>query len=94
MSRPLENYSDAQLLEELARRANERRDAEIPPDWCHDCAHYRTWDKPSDPPPRYNPCSKRHAMQFRQPRDYDETQRGEFGYFRAVCTDREPASDA
>lgn len=35
----LRGYSTAQLIEELARRAN-GRDTKQPERWCHDCTHY------------------------------------------------------
>ena len=94
MPRELGGFSDGELLEELARRQNARDAADIPPRWCHDCAHYRTWAKACDPPPKFNPCSKKHKMQFRPPADADEGLRGEYGFFRAVCTDRKPALES
>lgn len=83
----LRDYSTPQLIEELARRANERS-VKRPPIWCHDCAHYLCWLDGATPsrrmPDDYNPCQKGHEMRFWVPEEID----GEYGHFLPVCADR------
>lgn len=84
----LRDYTTAQLIEELARRAN-GRDTKQPECWCHDCTHYLTWadgKTPSKPmPDDYNPCTKKHEMRFMAPVEIDD----EYGYYLPVCADRD-----
>lgn len=86
--RALSNYSDDELIEELAKRRN-ARETERPVRWCENCEHYKTWAKDSDPPDSYNPCSKKHKMHFRVPEQIDD----EYGYYRRVCADRKDRAD-
>lgn len=86
----LRNYSDAKLLEELARRCNHKQEKAPVARWCHDCMHFKTWDdrnatKPM--PENYNPCAKKHKMYFRMPQDYPDAS-DESGFYRPVCKDR------
>ena len=89
----LRQFSRHQLIEELARRANEAPTAK-PERWCHDCTHFVAWldqDPPKrrDMPDGYNPCTKGHTMRFMAPEEIDD----EYGFYRPVCTDRdEPAT--
>ena len=84
----LRDYSTAQLIEELARRAN-GRGTKKPEHWCHDCTHYVTWADGPAPrkamPDDYNPCTRRHAMRFLVPQDFGD----EYGYYLTVCADRD-----
>lgn len=87
--RPLKSFTDDQLIEELARRRNERTVA-TPEHWCHDCRNFVAWaDAPrkGPMPDDYNPCAKGHRMQFVVPMEIDD----EYGYYRRVCADREAA---
>lgn len=87
-------YSTAQLIEEVARRANAAT-TEQPQHWCHDCAKYVCWvdgPTPARPmPDDYNPCSHGHKMRFKMPEDMDD----EYGHFLNVCPNRDikPAPD-
>jgi hypothetical protein len=84
----LRAFSTAQLIEELARRSNERGEQK-PRDWCENCAHFTPWIEGRTPhapmPVDYNPCAKRHVMRFQAPEDFDD----EYGYYRTVCADRQ-----
>lgn len=89
----LRQFSRHQLIEELARRANEAPTAK-PERWCHDCRNFVSWND-QEPPPRrdmpedYNPCTKRHKMRFVAPDEIDD----EYGFYLPVCADRdEPTS--
>ncbi len=84
----LRRYSTAQLIEELARRANGRQTKQ-PKKWCHDCTHFMAWVDGKTPnmpcPDTYNPCTKGHAMQFMAPEEMDD----EYGFYLRVCPDRD-----
>jgi len=84
----LRDYTTAQLIEELARRANER-DTKRPEHWCHECAHYVAWVDGSTPdkamPDSYYPCTKGHKMRFMVPEEIGD----EYGYYLPVCADRD-----
>ncbi|WP_089415350.1 hypothetical protein [Vitreoscilla filiformis] len=89
----LREYSTQQLIEELARRANEQP-TNKPEHWCHECTHFVTWyDQHPMPrkecPDTYNPCTKGHAMKFLPPEDYDD----EYGFYLPVCVDRDLQHD-
>lgn len=88
---PLTDYTDDQLLEEIVRRQNARK-TERPEQWCHDCLHFKVWDKSGDPPQSWNVCGKGHENHFYSPQDCDEAIRGEFGFYRRVCADRTNAA--
>lgn len=87
----LRGYTTAQLIEELARRANTRVPKQ-PEHWCHDCAHHLVWldgKTPNKPcPDDYNPCTKGHEMRFMAPEEIDD----EYGFYLPVCVDRDPLS--
>ena len=84
----LRDYSTAQLIEELARRAN-GRETKRPEQWCHDCSHFVVWADGRMPnkqmPDSYNPCTKGHEMRFVAPEEIDD----EYGYYLPVCDDRD-----
>ena len=85
----LREVPTAQLVEELARRANSRPTRK-PQQWCESCAHFVAWVDRSPPPQAdcpddYNPCAKQHTMRFHAPEGYDE----DYGFYRTVCPDRE-----
>lgn len=84
----LRSFSDDDLIEELARRRNDRSKRK-PERWCQDCARFVPWgiDNKMPMPENYNPCSKGHAMKFHTPESLDD----EFGYFVHICADREDA---
>ncbi len=85
----LRGFSTAQLIEELARRSNERG-KQKPRDWCDDCVHFIPWVDGKTPESSmlddYNPCEKNHVMRFHAPEEIGE----EFGHYRTVCVDRQP----
>lgn len=87
----LRGFSTDQLIEELARRSNERGTTR-PRDWCEDCAHFIAWVDGKTPdapiPDDYNPCAKRHAMRFQAPEGYPDQEA--YGHYRTVCADRNP----
>ena len=90
----LRDYTENQLLEELARRAN-ARGTKKPDHWCHDCAHFVAWfDRVPAPrkdcPEDYNPCAKGHAMKFIVPEEIGD----EYGFYRSVCADRDAKANA
>ncbi len=77
-------YSDAQLIEELARRQRRRdREGDVP--WCDECANFRPWRGDGDAPDTFNPCSKGHRLKFRDAGTYASL---DFGFYRLVCEDR------
>lgn len=81
----LRDYSEDELIEELARRKNERIISK-PSQWCDQCIHFKTL--PEKAPDSANPCAKGHKMQFIGPEDYCDE---EFGFYRRVCADRQEA---
>lgn len=93
--RSLANYSEAELLEELARRCTLKEEKKQVAKWCHNCKHFKTWadnatGKGREMPEDYNPCGKQHRMYFRMPEDYDD----EHGFYRTVCKDRDEGEAA
>jgi len=80
----LEDFSEDELIEELARRRNARQVSK-PDRWCCDCANFRYWKGRGEPPDDYNPCQKKHVMEFVVPEDYCDE---DYGYYRRVCADR------
>lgn len=78
-------YSDDELLEEIVRRRQQPRGEQNGP-WCEECAHFKTWPHASDPPPSYNPCSKRHTPAFWLPMPWEAPEH--FGFYRTICADR------
>lgn len=87
----LRAFSTDQLIEELARRRNERGQ-QTPRDWCENCTHFIPWIEGDTPeavmPTDYNPCEKGHAMRFQAPDAIDD----EYGYYLAICADRDAQS--
>lgn len=76
------------LIEELARRLRER--ARTKPDgvpYCDACMHFRFWDGRGREPK--TPCALRHPVAFSPPKDDEAVLSGDYGFFRAVCEDRE-----
>lgn len=88
----LRDYTTAQLIEELARRANGRA-TKLPEHWCHACAHFLTWVDGKTPhkpcPDDYNPCTKGHAMRFITPEEIGD----EYGFHLPVCVDRQMTTE-
>ena len=89
----LREFTTDQLIEELARRRNERSSAK-PREWCDDCAHFIPWVDAADTPEAsmpngYNPCEMGHSMRFQMPEEIDD----DYGHYRTVCPDRQPAKD-
>ena len=86
---PLREATMHQLVEELARRQNATTLEEPPHDrWCDECVHFRTGTTQTVMRKDYNPCAKRHAMEFYTPQPWDSPDC--FGYYTLVCADREP----
>lgn len=82
----LRDATQAQLLEELVRRQNKATREQPPEQWCDDCVHFKASTTATE---KYNPCQKRHAMDFYFPQDF-EGPHGTCGYYRTVCPDRKP----
>jgi hypothetical protein len=87
---PLRDATVPQLVEELVRRQNAEQVLEEPPEqWCDDCVHFQcATGKYEAERPRFNPCQKKHSMDFYVPQPHDSPET--FGYFRLVCPDRTP----
>lgn len=84
----LSEATTAQLVEELARRMTRSERAEAPEAWCDDCAHFRYGTPAQVDRKDWNPCAKRHTMQFYMPQGHDSPET--FGYYVDVCADRTP----
>jgi len=83
----LSQFSENELLEELARRKNER-EKEPQITYCDDCRNFIPWrDRFDLMPDDYNPCRQGHKMKFKMPA-YGEDPH-EFGFYRNVCADRD-----
>lgn len=87
----LKFYSDDELIEELVKRRNNRRD-EMPEHWCTDCRNFVAWNEAPRPrkaemPDNFNACTKGHTMQFVTPQDIDD----DYGFYRRICTDWDAA---
>ncbi len=87
---PLKDYTDAELLSEVARRRKERERTK-PTKWCDECAHFA--GVMGDGRVMANLCSKEHQMQFLMP---DSASDVEWGYYKRWCHDRreKPNEDA
>lgn len=85
MTRPLELYSLDELLEEIVIRQNATPTAR-PQQWCDDCRQFQPWQHAGEAPARYNPCRKKHTMQFLAPVEIGDA----WGHYRRVCADRAP----
>lgn len=81
----LSDYTDEDLLEELAGRERRRRErAPIKP--CDECRNFKAWDTAAGTPlDDYNPCQKEHRMSFKEP---DSPTTYDWGFYRRVCADR------
>lgn len=87
----LSTVPETELLAELVRRRNREPDEQNHP-WCHDCAHFKTYEGRGDAPAKYNPCAKRHKLLFWVPRDWESPETN--GYYRPVCEDRKAVHEA
>ena len=85
--RLLASIPKSELLAELVRRENQPPDEQVHP-WCHECAHYKTYDGSGDVPANFNPCAKKHKPLFWVPRAWESPET--YGYYRPVCSDRIP----
>jgi len=96
MSNPkqiLSQFTDAQLLEELARRYNNSNiELEDIRHWCHDCGNFKPWNRATAAMKNYNPCTKKHAMKLYVPKEHDSPEYG--GFYLLVCTDRKEGGSA
>ena len=79
---PLKDYTDAELLAEVARRRKERERTK-PTKWCDECVHFAGGI--GDGKVLANPCSKDHQMLFLMP---DSATDVEWGYYKRWCHDR------
>src|SRR5688572_30327931 len=85
VSNSLDKFSVDELLEELARRRRAWKNRRPIRHFCDDCGNFKTWTHNDGPIDDYNPCSKGHAMSFRMPEGYTDT---DYGFYRRVCADR------
>ena len=83
----LDNYTDQALMDELLNRRFEREQGHDGVRYCVECTRFVPWQKRSDPPDTYNPCSAGHKMNFRMPEEW-EGPHGEYGFYRRICSDR------
>lgn len=81
---PLREATEDELPEELARRRNARQTERVSK-FCHECAHFVPNDDADD---SYNPCSKKHTMNFQMPEGYPEAD-DDWGFYRRICADRQ-----
>lgn len=89
---PLHAATQAQLVEELARRLNLGDRTAPPESWCENCAHFRTTTpRALEMNPNWNPCAKRQKMKFYMPQDHDDPHT--FGYYVDVCPFRTPTPE-
>lgn len=64
---PLKDYTDAELIEELARRVSNREKSK-PKKWREDCGNFKPCEGVgNEVPENYNPCVKGHKMSFAMP---------------------------
>jgi hypothetical protein len=88
----LAQFTTDQLLEEVVRRRNERKDVgDVQP--CDECQHFKTWTESDDPPKAYNPCGLGRRMSFHMPGDGEDIHSG-IGFYRRVCVSRLPIEGA
>lgn len=87
---PLRDFTDSELLAEVARRRKERERTK-PTKWCDECAHFA--GNLGDGRVLANPCGKEHQMLFLMP---DSAADVEWGYYKRWCQDRreKPSEDA
>lgn len=82
---PLKDYTEVELIEELARRAANREKSK-PKKWCSNCSNFKCWKGVgNDVPEEYNPCTKGHKMSFAMP-EYETDD--DYGFYRGICADR------
>lgn len=83
----LKDFTDAQLIAELMRRENAKVRLVIE-NFCDDCINFRPWNRDVGiMPDEYNPCSKRHKMNFKLPEGHDDPHGGNFGFYLNCCPD-------
>lgn len=88
----LAQFTTDQLLEEVVRRRNERKDVgDVEP--CDQCRHFKFWTANLDPPKDYNPCDLGKRMSFHIAGDGEDPHSG-IGYYRRVCESRLSREDA
>lgn len=78
----LANYTAAQLVAELKRRADEEELGRQIEQFCDGCAHWRFSNGDNDMAPN---CLKLHRMDFRMPVDCPDGE--EWGFYRIDCPD-------
>lgn len=78
----LANYTTEQMLAELKRRADDEELARTIERYCDGCAHWRYSKHDDDPESN---CMKDHAMAFRMPVDYPDSE--QWGFYRIDCID-------
>ena len=83
----LDCFTDDELLEEIVRRRNSTKRNRQPARWCEECLNFRTWSEKGSAPADYNPCSKKHQMDFYTPTAWQSPEC--FGHYRTICTDRQ-----
>lgn len=82
----LAQFTTEQLLEEVVRRRNERKDVgDVEP--CDECRHFKFWTADSDPPKDYNPCDLGERMSFHIAGEGEDPD-SSIGYYRRVCPSR------
>ena len=89
----LREFSDSELLEELARRDNRRDlkgDRRSRIKWCDECVHFLAWAAKYGPIDTYNPCELSHGMSFAMPK---HSTASDWGFFKKVCVDRSPTHE-
>ena len=82
----IRDYSEAELLAELARRRALREDKK-PTRWCDECQHFAASE---DAKLAKNPCTKSHVMHFIMPESAGDY---EWGYYRRWCSDWTPNAE-
>jgi len=84
----LAQFTTDQLLEEVVRRRNERKDVgDVQP--CDECRHFKFWTDTDEAPKDYNPCELGMRMSFHMA-GYGEDPHSGIGYYRRVCASRLP----
>ena len=78
----LRDYSDDDLLAELLRRRNAKESEEPIEHWCHDCIQFKGNPRATD---TYNPCQKKHVMNFHFPEEWESPE--DNGFYRRACPD-------
>jgi len=88
----LSQFTTDQLLEEIVRRRQERKDVgDVQP--CDECRHFQFWTSSDEAPKDYNPCDLGKNMKFHMAGD-GEDPHSSLGYYRRVCASRLPREGA